>query len=85
MGETVLLVVLAVAASGAELWVDGWALDWEIIPPVVKVKPTDAVDVLIDEDILDDPASSLDPEVSSGRNSNDEDGGARVPIDEPTV
>lgn len=53
-------------------------------PPDNKVKPTDAVDELIDEDILDDADSLPDPEASSGRNSDDEDEGASVPIDEPT-
>lgn len=53
-------------------------------PAVDKVKPTDPVDVLIDEDILDETDSLLDPEASSGRNSDEEDDGARVPIEEPT-
>ena len=51
-------------------------------PPVDKVKPIDPVNV--DEDILDGTGSLLDPEVSSGRNSEDEDDGARVEIVEPT-
>lgn len=53
-------------------------------PPDDKVKPTEPVDVLMDDDILDDADSLMDPGVSSGRNSDDEDDGARVPIDEPT-
>jgi hypothetical protein len=40
--------------------------------------------VLIDEDILDETESLLDPEISSGRNSEDEDDGASVPIEDPT-
>jgi hypothetical protein len=40
--------------------------------------------VLIDKDILDETESLLDPEISSGRNSEDEDDGARVPIEDPT-
>lgn len=75
--------MLLVIAEGLELWADCWTVDWEMDPPDDKVKPTDAVDVLIDEDILDDADSLPDPEMSSGRNS-DEDDGARVPIDEPT-
>lgn len=67
-----------------ELWADGGVLDWETGSPVDKVKPTDPVDVFIDEDILDGTDSLLDPVVSPGCNSDDEDGGARVPIDEPT-
>ena len=52
-------------------------------PTLDKVMPTDPVDVLI-EDILDATDSLLDPAPSSGRNSDDEDDGARVPIEEPT-
>lgn len=52
-------------------------------PTLDKVKPTDPVDVLI-EDILDETDSLLTPPPSSGRNSEDEDDGARVPIEEPT-
>lgn len=87
------MVALEVAIE-LELWADGSVLDWEMGPTVDKVKPTDVVDVLVDEDILDetgsllDPldetGSLLDPEASSGRNSDDEDDGARVPIEEPT-
>jgi hypothetical protein len=40
--------------------------------------------VLIDEDILDEADSLLDPEASSGLNSDDDDDGARVPMEEPT-
>ena len=69
-------------AKGPELWEGGWVLDWEMGPPVDKVKPIDPVNV--DEDILDGTDSLLDPEVSSGRNSEDEDDGARVEIVEPT-
>lgn len=84
MWETVLLVVELGVAKELELWADGWVLDWEMGPTVDEVKPTDAVDVLTDEDILDETDSLLDPEASSGRNSDDEDDGARVPIEEPT-
>jgi len=52
-------------------------------PTVDKVKPTDPVDVLI-EDILDETDSLLTPAPSSGRDSDEEDDGARVPIEEPT-
>jgi hypothetical protein len=40
--------------------------------------------VLIDEDILDEADSLLDPDASSGLNSDDDDDGARVPMEEPT-
>lgn len=40
--------------------------------------------MLIDEDILAEVDSLLDPEVSSGRNSEEDDDGARVPIEDPT-
>lgn len=85
MWETVLLVVALGVAKELELWADdGWVLDWETGATVDKVKPTDAVDVLIDEDILDEADSLLDPEASSGLNSDDDDDGARVPMEEPT-
>lgn len=51
-------------------------------PPVDKVEPIDPVNV--DEGILDGTDSLLDPELGSGRNSEDEDDGARVAIVEPT-
>lgn len=84
MWESVLLVVALGAAIELELWADGWVLDWEMGPTVDKAKPTDVVDVLVDEDNLDETGSLLDPEASSGRNSDDDDDGARVPIEEPT-
>lgn len=84
MWETVLLVVALGAAKELELGADGWILDWETGPTVDKVRPTDAVDVLVDDDILDEADSMLDPEASSGRNSDDEDDGARVAMEEPT-
>lgn len=40
--------------------------------------------MLIDEGILNELESLPDPAVSSGRNSEDEDDGARVPIEDPT-
>lgn len=83
MWETVLLVVALVVAEELELWADGWVPEWEMGPTLDKVKPTDPVDVLI-EDILDETDSLLTPPPSSGRNSEDEDDGARVPIEEPT-
>ena len=73
-----------VVIEGPELWADGWELDRETGSPLDKVKPTDPVDVLIDDDILDETDSLLALELSSGRNSDEEDDGARVPIDEPT-
>lgn len=84
MWETVLLVVALGVAKELELWVDGWALDWETGAIVDKVKPANAVDELVDDDILDDASSLLDPDASSGLNSDDEDDGARVPMEEPT-
>lgn len=77
-------MALVVVAKELELGADCRVLDWEMGPAVDKVKPTDPVDVLIDEDILDETDSLLDPEASSGRNSDEEDDGARVPIEEPT-
>lgn len=84
MWETVLLVVALGVAKEPELWEDGWVSDWETGTTVDKVKPAEAVDVLIDDDILDEAGSLLDPDASSGLNSDDEDDGARVPIAEPT-
>lgn len=52
-------------------------------PPVEKVEPTNPVDVFGDE-VLFETDSLLDPEVGSGRNSDDEEDGAGVAIDEPT-
>ena len=52
-------------------------------PTVDKVKPTDPVDVITDEEILVETDSLLNPEASC-RNSDDEDDAARVPIEEPT-
>lgn len=40
--------------------------------------------MLDEEDILVELDSLLDPEIRSGRNSEDDDDGARVPIEEPT-
>lgn len=50
------------------------------------MEPTDPLTVLSDEDVLaeTETESMLVPELSSGRNSDDEDDGASVPIDEPT-
>lgn len=84
MWETLLVVAVSTVVDVLELWADGWVLDWETGPAVDKVKPTDPVNVLIDEGTLDGTDSLLDPEVSSGRNSDDEDDGASIPIDEPT-
>lgn len=84
MWETVLLVVALGVAKELELGADGWLLDWETGTTVDRVNPADAVDVLMDDDILDEADSLLDPEASSGLNSDDEDDGARVPMEEPT-
>lgn len=48
------------------------------------MEPTDPLTVLSDEDVLAETESLLVPELSSGRNSDDEDDGASVPIDDPT-
>lgn len=84
MWGTVLLVVALGVAKELELWADGWLLDRETGRTVDKVNPANAVDVLIDDDILDEADSMLDPKASSGLNSDDEDDGARVPMEEPT-
>ena len=49
-----------------------------------KTEPTDSLDALTDDDIVAGAGSLLDPERSSGRNSEDEDDGAKVPIVDPT-
>ena len=73
-----------VVTKGPEPWADGWAFDSEMDPPVEKVEPTSPVDVLDDDEVLFETDSWLDPEVASGRNSDDDEDGARVAIDEPT-
>ena len=65
-------------------WVDCWRLAWEPGPPFENVEPTDPLELLIDEDILAEVESLVDPRVSSGRKSEDEDDGASVPTDDPT-
>lgn len=40
--------------------------------------------VLIEEEILNDPGSRLEPGLRSGCNSDDEDDGGRVLMEEPT-
>jgi hypothetical protein len=67
-----------------EPWAEGCTVKWGTDPLFEKVEPTDPLEVLIDKDILDETESLLDPEISSGRNSEDEDDGARVPIEDPT-
>lgn len=63
----------------ADCWPPKWAT-----PPLETVEPTDPLTVLSDEDVLAETESLLVPELSSGRNSDDEDDGASVPIDDPT-
>lgn len=59
-------------------------LEWGTRPLFERIEPTDPLDVLTDEDIRVETESLLDPEISSGRKSEDEDDGARVPIEDPT-
>lgn len=70
--------------EGPELWLDCCTPEWGTGPLFEKVEPTNPLDVLDDEDIRVELESLLDPEISSGRNSEDDDDGARVPIAEPT-
>lgn len=70
--------------EGPEPGADCCTVEWGVGPPCEKVEPIDPLDVLIEEDILDETESLLDPEMSSGRNSEDEDDGASVPIEDPT-
>lgn len=69
---------------GPEPWAGCRTVKWRIGSLFEKVEPTGPLEVLIDEDILDETESLLDPEISSGRNSEDEDDGASVPIEDPT-
>lgn len=70
--------------DGPELWEDRWTLEWECISVLDVVEPTNPLEVLIDEDILEGLESFLDPEKCSGLNSEDEDDGAKVPATDPT-
>lgn len=59
-------------------------LEWgTVAPPFEYNEPTDALEAPT-EDILLEKASLLDPDKSSGLKSEDEDDGAKVPIDVPT-
>ena len=49
-----------------------------------RIEPTEPLEELVEEDILVDRVSLLDPEMSSGLKSDDEDDGARVPFEDPT-
>lgn len=71
--------MLLLAADGAEAW-------WEVGPLLEKIEPTEPLDELIEEDILVDRAgaSLWDPDINSGLNSDDEDDGAKVPLEDPT-
>lgn len=59
-------------------------LEWGTGPLFERIEPTDPLDMLTDEDIRVETESLLDPEISSGRKSEDADDGARVPIEDPT-
>lgn len=56
-----------------------WELEWVF----ENVEPTEPVELLI-EDIRLENASLLDPDKSSGLKSDDDEDGAKVPIDDPT-
>ena len=49
-----------------------------------RIEPTEPLEELVEEDILVDSVSLLDPEMRSGLKSDDEDDGARVPFEDPT-
>lgn len=81
---SVLLPLPPLVIGAPEVWPDCCVLEWGTDSLFEKVEPTEALDVLIDEDIRVETESVLDPDMSSGRKSEDEDDGARVPIDDPT-
>lgn len=60
-----------------------WELEWGVIPVFENVEPTEPVELLI-EDIRLENASLLDPDKSSGLKSDDDEDGAKVPMDDPT-
>lgn len=64
-------------------WPICWELEWGILPLFENVEPTEPVELLI-EDIRLENASLLDPDKSSGLKSDDDDDGAKVPIEDPT-
>lgn len=78
------MLLLLLPVEGPEPEADCCTVEWVVGPLFEKVEPTDPLDVLIDEGILDETESLLDPEISSGRNSEDEDDGASIPIEDPT-
>ena len=79
-----MLLPLPPVVEGLELCPDCCKLECGTGPLLEKIEPTDPLDVLIVEDIRVVAESLLDPEISSGRKSEDEDEGARVPIEAPT-
>lgn len=79
-----MLLLPPLPVEGAELWLDCCAVEWGTGAPLEKTEPTDSLDALADDDIMAGAESLLDPERSSGRNSEDEDDGARVPTEDPT-
>lgn len=68
---------------GPELW--AWAWAWGPgAPPLVKIEPTEPLDVFLDNGILVEKDSLLDSATNSGRSSEDDDDGSVEPINDPT-
>ena len=77
--------VLVLPLVGVELCPGGWVVGrGGRVPLLEKIEPTESLEVFIEEGILVARASLWDPEISSGLSSDEEDDGAKVPIEEPT-
>lgn len=78
------VVLLLLPGEEPGVWLDFWDLEWEVVSLFKRTEPIDALDALADEADLVDDTSLRDPEVSSGRNSEEEEDGASVPMEDPT-
>lgn len=75
--------LLLLPPEGFELCTDCWTPEWEAGPPFENIEPTEPLEVFMEDTWVENP-SLPDPAFTSGRKSEDEDDGAKVPTADPT-